>query len=161
MISQFKIGFEPTKWSFPQRNKLLAQIVDMLFLPEAEQKSGSLITTEFVYQMGKMVYSVPAPLFNSSSAGVFEMMNQGKLTLITDFERFFDEKFVKSEVDLVKSQVSFDYFSCNQKRILELLQRRSEVGIDDLALELGVSAAQLMQELTFLEIEDVIIQLRP
>ena len=74
IISQFKIWFEPTKRSFPQRNKLLAQLADILFLPEAKEKSWSLITTDFAHQYHKKVYSEPAHLFSSSSAGIFQNM---------------------------------------------------------------------------------------
>jgi len=43
----------------------------MLFLPEAREKSGSLITAEFAYTMKRSVYSVPAPIFAPQSAGIF------------------------------------------------------------------------------------------
>lgn len=48
VLSEFKLWFTPTKWSFPQRNKLIAMISQMLFLPEAREKS-CLITAEFAH----------------------------------------------------------------------------------------------------------------
>ena len=65
----------------------------MLFLPEAREKSGSLITAEFAYTMKKSVYSVPAPIFALQSAGIFSKMNEKKLKLITDFDSCLNGHF--------------------------------------------------------------------
>ncbi len=73
----------------------------MLFLPEAREKSGSLITAEFAYMMKKPVYSVPAPIFAPQSAGIFSKMNEKKLKLITDFDSCLNDHF------LLKSEISF------------------------------------------------------
>ena len=63
VLSEFKLDFVPTKWSFPQRNRLIAGLSDCLFLPEAREGSGSLITVDFVLQMKKEVWVAPNQLF--------------------------------------------------------------------------------------------------
>ncbi|MBQ5945243.1 DNA-processing protein DprA [bacterium] len=35
MLSEFKLDFQPTARSFPQRNRLIAGLSNALFLPEA------------------------------------------------------------------------------------------------------------------------------
>ncbi|MBO7505138.1 DNA-processing protein DprA [bacterium] len=37
ILSEFKLDFKPTAWSFPQRNRLIAGLSDALFLPEARE----------------------------------------------------------------------------------------------------------------------------
>ncbi|MBQ7074801.1 DNA-processing protein DprA [bacterium] len=39
VISEFKLNFEPTNRSFPQRNRLIAGLADYLFIPEAKESS--------------------------------------------------------------------------------------------------------------------------
>jgi DNA processing protein len=57
------LNFEPTLWSFPQRNRLIAGISDYLFVPEAKEKSGSLITVDFAIKFKKQVFIAPNTLF--------------------------------------------------------------------------------------------------
>jgi DNA processing protein len=37
ILSEFKLDFKPTKRSFPQRNRIIAGLSDLLFLPEARE----------------------------------------------------------------------------------------------------------------------------
>lgn len=169
VISQFKIWFEPTKWSFPARNKLIAQLCDMLFLPEAQEKSGSLITTEFAYQYKKPVYSVPAPIFSQQSAWIFSKMEEKKLTLISDFSACLAQYFLlkgapQSFADASKVQRWSDLpagLSEVQIQLCKLLQSWWEMGIEELMSNVSLEYAWLMQELTFLEMEGLVEQRRP
>jgi predicted Rossmann fold nucleotide-binding protein DprA/Smf involved in DNA uptake len=38
---------------------LIAGLADLLFLPEAGEQSGSLITAKFAFEMHKPIYGVP------------------------------------------------------------------------------------------------------
>ena len=165
VISQFKIWFEPTKRSFPARNKLLAQLCDVLFLPEAQQKSGSLITTEFAYQFKKPVYSVPAPIFAQQSAGIFSKMEEKKLTLISDFTLCLDAHFhPKGEIlatNHTSQQASFDSFSPQQRQILDHLKIHWELSLEALISDIQFEYGVIMQELTLLEMDGILKQSRP
>jgi DNA processing protein len=66
-LSEYKINFVPTKYSFPQRNRIVAGLSDLLFLPEAGEKSGSLITAEFAYQQNKPIFVTPNDIFSPVS----------------------------------------------------------------------------------------------
>ena len=74
MISEFKLDQEPAQYTFPQRNRIIAGLSDVLFLPEAGKESGSLITVDFALQMQKPVYGVPNFIFSDKSAGLHEKM---------------------------------------------------------------------------------------
>ena len=39
VLSEFRLDFVPTKWSFPQRNRLIAGLCEALFVPEAQEGS--------------------------------------------------------------------------------------------------------------------------
>lgn len=170
VISPFKIGFEPTKRSFPARNKLLAQLCDILFLPEAQEKSWSLITAEFAFQMKKPVYSVPAPIFAQSSAGIFSKMEEKKLTLISDFSAFLSQYFhliwsdenAAALASLAPTEAPPAlHLSQKQSAIYSALQSQGEGSLDALLAIVGMDYGALMHELTLMEMEGIIIQSRP
>ena len=39
VLSEFRLGDQPTNYSFPQRNRIIAGLSDVIFLPEAGKKS--------------------------------------------------------------------------------------------------------------------------
>ena len=65
IISEYKHEFVPTHRSFPQRNRLIAWLADVVFLPEAEQQSWSLITVEFAHKQRKPIYAPMHDMFHS------------------------------------------------------------------------------------------------
>jgi DNA processing protein len=97
VLSEFKLDFEPTRWSFPQRNKIIAGLSDCLFVPEAREGSGSLITVNYALQMKKEVFVAPNQLFSPNGLGTNQLLSQGKVKLLTDFtqilERFGRKNF--------------------------------------------------------------------
>lgn len=158
ILSEFKLWFEPTKWSFPQRNKLIAGLSEILFLPEAREKSWSLITAEFAYKMNKPVFSVPAPLFSPQSAGVFAKMNEKKLQLITDFDACLGHYFFQKG----KSESSLNAFLSEvQMHILNYLSQRGDSSLEDFLPSCWLGYQELLQELTFLELNKYIEEISP
>ncbi|MBP7884974.1 DNA-processing protein DprA [Patescibacteria group bacterium] len=67
---------QPTNWSFPQRNRLVAGLSTCVFVPEASLGSGSLITVDYAQQMHRPVYGAPQSIFASTSAGLLSYMQQ-------------------------------------------------------------------------------------
>lgn len=107
ILSEFKIGFRPTDYSFPQRNRIIAGLCDCLFLPEASEKSGSLITVDFAIQMNKKVYASPYDIYTQSSKGVNKYISESKIQAIYDFQSFLKLHFSNNNIETKqeKSQI--------------------------------------------------------
>ena len=87
VLSEFKLDFKPTKRSFPQRNRIIAGISDVLFLPEAREGSGSLITANFALEMKKEIFVAPNQLFSSNGLGSNQLIQTKQVQLLTDFQQ--------------------------------------------------------------------------
>lgn len=74
-------GFEPflpaSRWTFLERNRLIAGLADALLVVEATQKSGCLSTVEAALELGKDVYVVPGSIFDYTSMGANDLIKQG------------------------------------------------------------------------------------
>jgi DNA processing protein len=92
VLSEFKLDFQPTTRSFPQRNRLIATLSDVLFLPEAREGSGSLITANFALQMKKDLFIAPNQLFAPNGKGSNQLLSTGKAHLLSNFDQIL-EKF--------------------------------------------------------------------
>lgn len=90
ILSEFKLDFKPTMWSFPQRNRLISWLCDVLFLPEAREWSGSLITAEFAYQQKKQIFVAPNSIFAENWRWVNGLVNLKKATLLSKFSQILD-----------------------------------------------------------------------
>ena len=67
-----------TNWTFPARNKLVAEICHELVVVEAAQKSGALITASMVRALNKKVWAVPGPITSPVSAGTNRLIAEGR-----------------------------------------------------------------------------------
>lgn len=85
IISEFPIGTKPSAYTFPQRNRIIAGLSYGVFVVEAPEKSGSLITANLANEYGRLVFTVPANINISSAKGNNKLLKDGAI-LITDFE---------------------------------------------------------------------------
>lgn len=87
VLSEFPPGTAPEGKNFPQRNRLIAGLVDFVVVVEAARKSGSLITARLAAEQGKDVFAVPGPVDSPLSAGTNWLISQGAIPLLslTDF----------------------------------------------------------------------------
>jgi DNA processing protein len=69
ILSEFEPEYKPSLWTFPQRNRIVAGLADEVFVVEAGFKSGSLITANLAYKMGKKVWAVPGMIDSPTSQG--------------------------------------------------------------------------------------------
>jgi DNA processing protein len=67
MISERPLGSPPVPMAFPARNRIIAQLGQVLVVVESRAKGGSLITAERAFDRGRPVLAVPgSPLVEQS-----------------------------------------------------------------------------------------------
>ena len=77
LVSSFDPYESASKWTFLERNRLIAGLADALLVVEATQKSGCMGTVEAALELGKEVYVVPGSIFAYTSMGANELIKQG------------------------------------------------------------------------------------
>lgn len=77
LLSEFKPDFKATKWSFPQRNRLVAGISHATLLIEAAEKSGTLITARLATDYNRELLVVPGGIFSQHSVGTHQFLKLG------------------------------------------------------------------------------------
>lgn len=68
---------QPTHWTFPARNRIVAGLCQELIIIEAAQKSGSLITARIANKLHRKVWSVPGPITSRTSFGTNNLIAAG------------------------------------------------------------------------------------
>ncbi len=159
VISEFKLNQMPQQYTFPQRNRIIAWLSDIVFLPEAGAKSGSLITANFALDMDKPLYGVPNNIFSITSAGVNWLIASWVAHAVTDIQHFLDICFVRQ--DSVQVTKNLPDLSSDEQTLLSFLWEKQTCSLMDF-LGLGsFSSQEIMSLLTLLEMKQYVIQDSP
>lgn len=77
ILSEYGLGVKPEAWHFPMRNRLISGLADGVFVIEARERSGSLITVDMGLEQGKNIYALPGHFQTSLSKGCHQLIQCG------------------------------------------------------------------------------------
>lgn len=80
LASEYPPGTPPSRWTFPERNRILAGLCRSTLVVEAPGASGALITAAFALEEGRDVYAAAACLGGPRSAGSDALAADGAMT---------------------------------------------------------------------------------
>ena len=79
VISEYNIGVPNNSGLFPMRNRIISGLSDGIFVLEAAEKSGSLITASQGLEQGKDIFALPGRVTDEMSKGCNELIAQGAI----------------------------------------------------------------------------------
>jgi DNA processing protein len=77
IVSEWPLGTPARASNFPQRNRLIAGLVEAVIVVEAAMRSGSLITARLANDMGRDVFALPGSIHAPLSRGCHRLIKQG------------------------------------------------------------------------------------
>ena len=92
VLSELPPGARPFRWAFPARNRIMAGLAQMTIVVEAADPSGSLITSDFARDLGRLVAAVPGHVTSRVARGTNGLLRDGAIP-ITRAEDVLDELF--------------------------------------------------------------------
>lgn len=152
VITEYEPSFTGSKYSFPERNRLIAGLSEVCIVTEAGMKSGSAITADRANEQGKTVFAVPGNITSPKSIGANTLIKEGAsiLTSTQDILEYFDIKQTKINKNCIG--LSLDFY---EEKLYNLLQTE-EMSFDELKEKSGFSVTELSSILLSLEIKDLI-----
>lgn len=129
---------EGALWTFPARNRIVAALSDEVFVIEAAEKSGSLITAGMAAKLKRTVWAVPGPITSKTSVGTNNLIAEGKAKMWTGL--------ATSHQSLVTGNP-----------ILDILENES-LTADELTRKLNKSIVEIGTELSMLLLNGVILE---
>ncbi len=161
LVSEFPFGFEPTQYSFPARNRLIAGFSKAVLIVEAPVKSGALITAGLALEQNREVFVVPGSIFAANSSGNHELIRDGA-SLVTEPEellKFFNRHLHKTD-SIIVNKNELKSWRPEEREIYQLLQRAS-YRVDEIIRLTHLPPAVVNSTLTLLEIKGKVRELGP
>ncbi len=83
LLSEWPPDTEPEKFRFPQRNRILAALSELVVVVESRERGGSLTTAREALERSIEVMAVPGSVHNRAAAGTNQLIRDGA-TPVTD-----------------------------------------------------------------------------
>jgi DNA processing protein len=77
ILTEFGPGHNPMAHDFLDRNRIIAALSDIVIIPEAAERSGSLNTARHAKEMGVPIGAVPGQVTSSMSSGTNKLLKDG------------------------------------------------------------------------------------
>jgi len=151
LISEYPPGMQPTRYSFPQRNRIISGIAAATVVVEAGLISGSLITAELAAEQGKEVYAIPGNIDSRYSLGTNKLIKEGALPLIACDDLLDDLGIKRNSIELRARELGKD-----EREVIGLIEEQSEVSVDYLCRRTGKQPSEISGIVTVLEIKGLV-----
>ena len=85
VVTEYYPTFEPIKFRFPQRNRIVTGLSYGTVVGEAALKSGALISANLTLEQGRELMCIPGAINNINTEGIYKLLKDGA-TMVTKGE---------------------------------------------------------------------------
>jgi len=150
LISEYPPGTQGTRWSFPDRNRIISGLSLGVLVIEAKQKSGALITANDAFSQGRKVFALPGSIYSLNSKGCHYLIKKGA-KLIENSRDILKELDLTLSENKVKNEISGK--DAEENLIINAL-KEGGLHIDKIIETTKLSAAKTAGALAILEMEE-------
>lgn len=154
IITEYYPTFEPIKFRFPQRNRIVTGLSYGTVVGEAAMKSGALISANLTLEQGRELMCIPGAINNVNTEGIYKLLKDGA-TMVTKGDDILNalnwtiERTASLEKQLNLSDtehIIFDIIGVEPK------------GFDTIQIETDLGTEELLICLTGMELRGLIEQ---
>ncbi len=151
VISEYPPDAPGSRWSYPERNRIISGLSEALIIVEAGLNSGSLITAKHAANQGRTVYAVPGNINSQSSVGCNLLIREGAIPLIVIDDIIRD---VGREPGSAASRAG--KLDSDEEKVFESVTSRGGATIDEIARDAGITASLASSLVTVMEIKGTV-----
>jgi DNA processing protein len=159
VMSEYPMGSRPAKWTFPQRNRILAGLSRGVVVIQAPERSGALITARCALEQGRDVFAVPGNVNTLTSAGSNRLIKQGA-KLVDSIEDILDEYpdlRATRQAPNAETEDASPKLGDAEAAVYELIGLEP-VHVDDIIARADLSPTEASHILLLLQLENLIVE---
>ena len=160
IISEYPPGITPQKHFFPARNRIISGLSHGVFVVEAGEKSGALITADFAMEQGRDVFALPGNINHRMSTGTNRLLRDGA-RMVLETEDLVEPLGINAALDRKVNTELTDRLpdlTEKEKRVYQVIQSEP-THPEKIVIQLQYSIAEINGILTVLELKGLVRQL--
>ncbi len=156
VVTEYYPTFEPLKFRFPQRNRIVSGLSYGTLVSEASLKSGALITANLTLEQGRELMCIPGLISNPNTQGIYKLLKNGA-TLVTESDDILNALGWEIKKDSSGEQLTLPMMTPEEEQIYQALEIEDK-GFDEMIMLTKQSVEHLLMNLTTLELKGIIKQ---
>lgn len=153
LLSEFKPDYRATKWSFIERNRLMAGISSATLVIEATEQSGTLTTARMCVDYNRELLVVPGNIFSVNSRGPHLFLKLGATPVTSPADIINHLKLEPTPGATPNSTTQLD-LSLVESQLLNYLQTPAD--IETIIVRSGLNVTEVSVALMQLEIKGLV-----
>lgn len=157
LLTENRFGTKPEPSRFPERNRIIAGMCDVVVVAEASESGGALITAELANSYNKEVFAIPGKLGDEFSEGCNNLIKDHKAHIYT---KPSDVEYLMNWTPGLapKKQKALDLspFSQEEQSIIVLMQSGDGALLDDLSWKSQLPVSRVASLLLNLEFQGLV-----
>lgn len=173
VVSEYPLGIAPTKYSFVQRNRIVAGMSAGVLVTQAPHKSGALSTVNYALDEGREVFALPGDIDRFGSQLPNKLIAEGAhpasvaqdiLPLIADgMQRSVNARREKKKEEApqqiaMKSNAPARVMDAQEQKIYDQLLA-GDLDFDALSEKTGIAGDELGSLLMLLELDGIVVSM--
>ncbi len=161
LLTEYPINTNPDRENFPQRNRIVAGMVDAVVVIESAIKGGSMITAKLGNDYNRDVFALPGKYTDEQSLGCNHLIKTNQAHLIEsskDIGYILGWEKTKNQKEKVIQKQLFVDLNPQEEILVELL-RDADKSIDEIAISSAMPISQVSTQLLMLEFKGIVKQL--
>ena len=155
IFTEYFPTFEPLKFRFPQRNRIVSGLSYGTVVAEASLKSGALITANLTLEQGRELMCIPGLITNPNTEGIYKLLKNGA-TLVTSADDIMEA--LNWEVKPAEQlKINLTNLDETEAKIMDVIEIEDK-GVDEIMTATGLDLDTLLINLTTMELKGIIEQ---
>lgn len=155
VVTEYYPTFQPLKFRFPQRNRIVSGLSYGTLVAEASLKSGALITANLCLEQGRELMCIPGLISNPNTEGIYKLLKNGA-ALVTKAEDILEA--LNWEIKPAEQlKMNLSGLTETEAKILDAIEVE-EKNADEISLETKIDIDELLTTLTTMELKGIIKQ---
>lgn len=159
IVSEFPLSATPTIGSFPSRNRIIAGLSLGVLVTEGAEDSGALITADYAFKFGRLVFAVPGPITSGLSKGPHKLIEKGA-KLVTSGEDIIQGLGLRVKGKRPPSSAKGGLRRAKgetkeEEKILKILENE-DLHVDEIVRRSGLSTSEIGSLLSMMMIKGMV-----